>query len=232
MMVRMPPEAPATLDGPPLLLAVCRVHSLREDEGPVGVTAIDKRAVPGPVAVGPLGLRGDVQADRRFHGGEEKALYAYSDEEADAWSADLGRDVPPGLFGENLRTRGLATTGAVIGERWRIGAKVEVEVTGPRIPCSTFGRYLQEDRWVRRFSDAGLVGAYLRVLRTGPVEAGDEIEVLERPAHGVTVGRWFSERSPADAQALQDAHAAGQVQLCDSVLDAVRAVLARVTAPV
>lgn len=232
MMVLMPPSAPPPFDGPARLLAVCRVHALREDTGPVGVTAIDKRAVDGPVAVGTLGLRGDVQADRRHHGGEEKALYAYAEEEAAAWAAELGRDVPPGLFGENLRTRGLRTTDAVIGERWRIGATVEVEVTGPRIPCSTFGRYLGEDRWVRRFSDAGKVGAYLRVLRTGTVEAGDEIEVLERPAHGVTVGRWFSEQSAEDAGALQGAHDTGQVSLCASVRDAVRAALDRVASPV
>ena len=220
--------APATTpDTTPRLLAVCRVHALREDPGPVGVTAIDNRSVEGPVPVGPLGLRGDVQADRRFHGGEDQALYAYADEEAARWAAELGRDVPPGLFGENLRTRGLATTGAVIGERWRIGSTVEVEVTGPRIPCATFGRYLGEERWVRRFSDAGLVGAYLRVLRAGPIEAGDEIEVVERPEHGVTVGRWFSERSLQDARRLKDADDAGRVRLSESVRDAVRAVLSR-----
>ncbi|MEP7763628.1 MOSC domain-containing protein [Sanguibacter sp. 25GB23B1] len=226
----MAPET--TPDSTARLLAVCRVHALREDPGPVGITAIDKRPVEGPVAVGPLGLRGDVQADRRFHGGEDQALYAYADEDAAHWATELGRDVPPGLFGENLRTRGLATTGAVIGERWRIGTSVEVEVTGPRIPCATFGRYLQEERWVRRFSDAGLVGCYLRVLRAGEIQAGDTIAVLARPEHGVTVGRWFRERSPQDAHLLLDAHAAGEVRLCDSVLDTVRAVLARAGARV
>jgi MOSC domain-containing protein YiiM len=221
-----------TADSTARLLAVCRVHALRDDPGPVGVTAIDKRPVDGPVAVGRFGLRGDVQADRRFHGGEEKALYAYADEEAALWAAELGRDVPPGMFGENLRTTAVGTTTAVIGERWRIGATVEVEVTSPRIPCATFGRFLQEERWVRRFSDAGLVGTYLRVVRTGTVQAGDEITVVDRPAHGVSVGRWFRERSPEDAQLLLAAHSAGQVGLCDSVLDTVREVLARVVAPV
>lgn len=221
--------APETTPVPsPRLLAVCRVHALRDDDGPVGVTAIDKRPVDGPVSVGAFGLRGDVQADRRFHGGEDQALYAYAEEEAAHWATELGREIPPGLFGENLRTGDLPTTGAVIGERWRIGAAVEVEVTGPRIPCSTFGRYLGEERWVRRFTDAGLVGAYLRVLRTGTIQAGDAIEVIEQPEHDVTVGRWFSERSPADAQALQDAHASGRVRLCSSVHDTVRAVLDRV----
>ena len=217
----MPPDT--TPDTTPQLLAVCLVHALRDDPGPVGVTAIDKRPVAGPVLVGPFGLRGDVQADRRYHGGQDQALYAYADEEAAHWAAELGRAIRPGLFGENLRTSGLATTGAIIGERWRIGAAVEVEVTGPRIPCATFGRYLQEERWVRRFSDAGLVGAYLRVLRAGEIQADDTITVLARPEHGVTVGRWFSERSPQDARRLQQAHTTGQVRLCDSMLAAVTA---------
>lgn len=207
------------LAGTARLSAVCRVHALQTDPGPVGVTAIDKRPVEGPVKVGSLGLRGDVQADRRHHGGEDQALYAYADEEATSWAQQLGREVPPGLFGENLRTRGLATTGAVIGERWRIGATVEVEVTSPRIPCATFARRLGEERWVRRFSEAGLVGTYLRVLRPGSIQAEDEIVVLSRPAHAVTVGRWFAERSPEDAQALRDAHAGGHLQLAQSILE-------------
>ncbi|PFG32819.1 MOSC domain-containing protein [Sanguibacter antarcticus] len=224
----MPPE---TVTAPSAqVLAVCRVHALREDEGPVGVTAIDKRPVDGPVTVGPLGLRGDVQADRRFHGGEDKALYAYADEEAALWSAELGKDIPPGLFGENLRTLGLGTTTAVVGERWRIGAAVEVEVTSPRIPCSTFARRIDEERWVKRFSDTGRVGTYLRVIRPGPIEAGHAITVVHRPAHGVTVGRWFSERSPADARLLHDAHAGGLIRLCESMLDAVQTMLARTDA--
>lgn len=208
-------------EGPARLSAVCRVHALQTDPGPVGVTAIDKRPVTGPVKVGTLGLRGDIQADRSHHGGEDKALYAYADEEAATWAQKLGREVPPGLFGENLRTCGIATTGALIGERWRIGATVEVEVTSPRTPCATFARRLGEERWVRRFSDAGLVGTYLRVLRPGSIQAEDEITVLSRPDHTVTVGRWFTERSPEDARVLGEAHDAGVLQLAQRVLDAI-----------
>lgn len=195
------------------LLAVCRVHGLRPDESTVGVTAIDKRAVDGPVDVHALGLKADIQADRQHHGGADKALYAYSQEDADFWAAKLGRTITPGLFGENLRTAGIQTTGAVIGERWRIGADVVVEVTMPRTPCATFQRRMGEPQWVKRFTKAGRIGTYLRVLNLGEVSAGDAIRVIHRPEHPVTVGRFFSRRDPEDVRLLQRLHDSGELRL-------------------
>jgi len=174
----------------PSLVAVCAVHALRPDAGSIGVTAIDKRAVAGPVKVGSLGLRGDVQASRKHHGGPDKALYAYAQDDADFWAAELGRDLAPGWFGENLRVVGLDVNGARIGEVWRIGDRVEVEVTMPRTPCATFARWVGGSAargWVKRFSDEGRVGAYLRVRRAGEVQAGDAIEVLSSPSTAPTV---------------------------------------------
>jgi len=197
----------------PSVLAVCRVHQLLDDAGSVGVTAIDKRPVEGPVKVRKLGLHGDVQADRAHHGGEDQALYAYSEADADYWSAELGRDIPPGYFGENLRVAGIDPTSAVIGERWKIGLGVEVEVTSPRIPCATFQRRVHQPRWVRRFADAGRVGAYLRVIRTGSIQAGDYIQRTSIPAHGVTISSWFSGPTVQDMEALRDADAQGLIRL-------------------
>lgn len=199
------------------LIAICRVHQLKPVSGAPGVTAIDKRAAAGPVKVHKLGLFGDVQADRKHHGGADKALYAYSDEEAQLWQAMLGREVPPGYFGENLRTRGVETTGAVIGERWRIGESVQVEVTMPRIPCANFATHTREPQWVKRFSSEGLVGAYLRVVTTGAIEAGAMIEMIHRPDHGVTVGRWFTESDAEDAQSLIDAETAGEFTMAPAL---------------
>ncbi|MFC0645094.1 MOSC domain-containing protein [Cellulomonas phragmiteti] len=169
-----------------VILAVCVVHALRPDAGPVGVTAIDKRAVAGPVRVGPYGLRADVQADRVFHGGTAQALYAYGQDDADHWARELRRELAPGWFGENLRVAGLDPNAARVGERWRVGADVVLEVTGPREPCSTFARWVggaDEQGWVRRFRDAGRVGAYLRVVSRGSVQAGDPV-VVEPAAPG------------------------------------------------
>ncbi len=180
----------------PTLLAACVVSALLPDVGTVGVTAIDKRPVAGPVKVGRLGLRGDVQADRKNHGGADKALYAYAQEDADFWSAELERELPPGWFGENLRVSGLDVTNSRVGERWRVGGTaslgsfVEVEVTMPRSPCATFARWVggaDERGWVKRFGAEGRLGAYLRVIRTGAITAGDEIELLSSSAAAPTI---------------------------------------------
>lgn len=195
------------------VLAVCRVHQLLDDPGSVGVTAIDKRPVAGPVRVHKLGLRGDVQASRVHHGGEDQAIYAYSQDDADYWAAELGRELPPGIFGENLRITGISATNAIIGERWKIGLDVEVEVTSPRTPCATFQRRMNEAQWVKRFAEAGKVGTYLRVLRTGTIRAGDHIHKLYVPTHGVTIGKWFSEPTVEDMEALRDADADGEIRL-------------------
>ncbi|WP_407443721.1 MOSC domain-containing protein [Rhodococcus sp. (in: high G+C Gram-positive bacteria)] len=178
--------------------AVCVVHALR-DTGlrRVPVTAIDKRPVDGEVHVGESGLAGDRQCDTANHGGLYKAVYAYGDDEARRWATELGRDLPIGWFGENLRVSGSSPTDAVIGERWRIGnGGLLLEVTGPRTPCRTFGNWSGEPRWGSRFTARADTGAYLKVVTEGSVRAGDTITVEDVPGHGVTVRDLFTGRGP------------------------------------
>jgi len=174
----------------PTLLAACVVAELRSDAGYFGVTAIDKRAVEGSVKVTTFGLRGDVQADRKHHGGLDKAIYSYSEADAQYWAEQLGRELPAGWFGENLRIDGLDLNEARIGEQWRIGEQVVVEVASPRTPCQTFARWVggvDERGWVKRFSDERRLGAYLRVVRTGSIRAGDAVVVVHSPDSSETV---------------------------------------------
>jgi MOSC domain-containing protein YiiM len=154
--------------------------------GRPGRSAIDKRPVVGPVAVGPLGLDGDECADKENHGGYEQAIYVYAREDLDWWTEQLARELPNGIFGENLTTSGISVTTALIGETWQVGTAV-VQVTSPRIPCETFKSWLDEPHWVKRFADARRTGAYVRVLSAGSVQAGDELTVLSRPDQAVTV---------------------------------------------
>ncbi len=167
--------------------------------GKTGPTGIDKRAATGPVEVrapgpkgtGGSGLIGDHVADLRNHGGDDQAVYAYAREDLDTWAAELGRPLHDGVFGENLTTTGLDVTGALIGERWQIGADVILEVAAPRIPCRTFADWLDERQWVKRFAAKALPGAYLRVLAPGFVETGDLITVVHRPDHDATIALAF-----------------------------------------
>jgi MOSC domain-containing protein YiiM len=212
----------------PQITAVCRVFTLLPDEGSVGVTAIDKRPVTGRVAVRTLGLYADVQADRTHHGGVDQAVYAYADEDAGWWAGELGRDISPGLFGENLRTSGLETSDAVVGEQWSVGNDgLVLEVTSPRTPCATFARRMGERRWVRRFSESGATGTYLRVVSKGTVAAGDDVVVTHRPAHGVTVRDVFVGPTREQATALLSAHDAGDMRVCDEILEKARRVAAQ-----
>jgi MOSC domain-containing protein YiiM len=157
-------------------------------------SAIDKRPAATRVAVGPLGLAGDQVADHRHHGGVDQAVYAYAREDLDAWAADLGRDLDDGQFGENLTTVGLDVQGARMGERWRIGSAL-LEVCDVRIPCRVFQSFLGEPRWVRRFAERGVPGAYLRVVEDGEIGAGDEIVVEETREHDLTVALTFRART-------------------------------------
>jgi MOSC domain-containing protein YiiM len=197
------------------IAAVCVLHELLPEPGnPGGVTAIDKRPAVGPVEVGPLGLAGDRQVDTKHHGGDEYAVYLYAQEDADWWAAELGRDIPPGLFGENLRTVGLDVSGAVVGQRIRVGTDgLVVEVTAPRNPCGTFARRMGEPHWVKRFTQRRSPGAYVRVLAGGPVAAGDDLQVLSVPGHGITVADLMAPARPGAAAALLAAAGAGDLVL-------------------
>jgi MOSC domain-containing protein YiiM len=166
----------------------------------VGVTGINKRPVEGTVAVrapGPKtvglhsGLVGDQIFDIDHHGGDDQAVYAYAREDYDWWQERLGRNLPGGLFGENLTTIGVDVNGAVIGERWRIGDTLVLEPTFGRIPCATFQHKMAEPQWTKRFTRENRPGAYLRVVEPGEVRAGDPVTVVGRPAHGVTIATAF-----------------------------------------
>ena len=149
------------------LLTVNVVEELIPGPKETGWTAIDKRPQERRVAVGELGLVGDRVCDTKNHGGPNLALYAYAQEDAEWWSGQLDREIPSGLFGENLRTEGLDVTNALIGEVWRLGDEVEVMVRAPRIPCVTFQHRMGIPGWVKRFHRENRPGAYLKVLKNG-----------------------------------------------------------------
>ena len=220
----------------PRLRSINVVHQILDDPGGTpGRTAIDKRPVTGPVYVAERGVQGDAQLDTRHHGRPWQAVYAYADEDLDWWREHLQRDLPPGSFGENLTTSGLDVTGAVIGEQWQIGAGPDaavVEVTAPRIPCQTFTNFIGEERWVKRFTDHGAPGAYLRVVRTGYVQAGDPVTVVCRPDHGVRIADVFPGLRPDPAVELLAAYDSGVIAVVDELYDRAAVAAARTSAAV
>jgi MOSC domain-containing protein YiiM len=163
-------------------------------------TGIGKRAVAGPVEVrapGPKhgglgsGLVGDFIGDGKHHGGDGQAVYAFQREDLDRWQERLGRDLRNGFFGENFTTVGIDVNEARVGEVWRVGGEVQLKVTSPRIPCSTFRGWMGERGWAKTFTADARPGTYLSVLTPGTVRPGDPVEVVERPDHDVTAALVF-----------------------------------------
>lgn len=166
-------------------------------------SAIWKSPVAGRVVARGVNLEGDDQADRKAHGGPDKAVYAYAAEDLRWWDNEIGRRIPPGSFGENLTIEGIAVNDALIGERWQIGGAV-FEVSEPRIPCWRLGVRMEDPGFVRRFTDAQRPGAYLRIVVEGDVGAGDAIDVISKPEHDLSIREIFRiyTRDRGDARRL------------------------------
>ncbi len=175
--------------------------SPRRLPGRTRLSGMDKRPVdgavdvfaPGPRGVAGGGLTGDTVCNLRHHGGDDQAVYAYGREDLDWWQIELDRELGNGSFGENLTTSGINISAVLVGEQWLIGGSLLLQVTVPRLPCMSFQSALGEKRWVKRFTERGVSGTYLRVLRAGSVRAGDSIVVVERPQHHIT--NWMAFRA-------------------------------------
>jgi MOSC domain-containing protein YiiM len=181
-------------------------------------SAIGKAPVDGRVRVAGVNVEGDDQADRRVHGGPDKAIYAYAREDTAWWEGELGRELGPGAFGENLTVEGVDVSGAVIGERWRLGT-VELEVCQPRFPCFKLGLRFGDPLMLKRFTQAERPGAYLRIVREGEIGTGDTIDVAERPDHGITIAL-VARAVMIDHRLL--VHAASAPALPDDLVDLMR----------
>ena len=167
-----------------------------EWRGQTVTTAIWKEPVAGPIRVEGVNLVGDDQADRRVHGGADKAIYAYATEDYAWWSAQVG-PLGPGTFGENLTTAHVDLTGAFVGDRWYVGTAV-LEVSQPRTPCFKLGIRMGDDTFTRTFALAGRPGAYLRIIQPGQIEAGDQIRVVPAVRPSISVGALASRNLTPD----------------------------------
>ena len=160
-----------------------------EHGGKSFVTGICKYPVEGPVAITTEGIRADSIVATEHHGGADQAIYAYSADDYDWWADRTGREMSPGLFGENLTIRDMPTD-MRIGDRLLIG-EVVLEVTAPRIPCSTFAARMQDPGFGLAFREAERPGAYFRVLNEGEVAAGDAVTFIENEESDVTILELF-----------------------------------------
>jgi MOSC domain-containing protein YiiM len=178
-----------------------------DHDGGTESTAIFKHAVDGPVRLGTLGFAGDGQADAAHHGGPDQAAYAYPREHYAHWAARLpDRIDEPGLFGENLTTRGLLESDVHFGDVFTLGG-ARVQVTTPRVPCFKLGIRTGDPGIVAPFLDSGRLGFYLRVLEEGDVAPGDPIERVVVDPHRLTMaaliaGLFAPDPKPAELERI------------------------------
>jgi MOSC domain-containing protein YiiM len=155
-----------------------------------GVTGIYKLPVTTPVHITSYGIPEDAVCDKKHHGGLDQALYVYGAPDYAWWSNDLGRELSPGTFGENLTISGFESATLSIGDRLQIGA-VSLQVTAPRIPCQTLAARMEDPQFVKRFRAAERPGLYCRVLKEGMVQVGDPVSVERYDGQTITVIEMF-----------------------------------------
>jgi MOSC domain-containing protein YiiM len=167
-----------------------------DESRPHDITGIYKEPVFGPVQVTRTGLPADAIISTRHHGGPDQALYVYGGGDYAWWAGELGRELAPGTFGENLTIGDLETAALAIGDRLHIGDRpdtggVVLEVTAPRIPCDTFARRMGDPAFVARFRAAERPGVYCRVVREGMIQAGDLVRLEPYAGDRVTAAEVF-----------------------------------------
>ncbi len=169
-----------------------------------GKSGIFKRPMDTPVLVTALGLQGDAICDTENHGGVDQAVYVYGVPDYRWWSRELGRDLAPGTFGENVTVADLESADLSIGDRLLIG-RVVLEVTAPRIPCVTLARRMDDSAFLKRFRAAERPGVYCRVLSEGTVRAGDAVRYEPYAGEALTVRALFRDffAPQRDAAALR-----------------------------
>lgn len=156
-----------------------------------GATGIFKEPTSQPVQIDSLGLQGDYIDDKKHHGGVDQAVYIYGDLDYGWWTQEIGRDLMPGTFGDNLTIAGLESADMSIGDRLYIGDEVVLEVTAPRIPCVTLATRMGDPQFAKRFRHAERPGLYCRVITMGVVQKGDRVRIEPYTGAALSVREMF-----------------------------------------
>lgn len=160
-----------------------------ETPAKAGLTGHFKKPVP-HADIGPLGLSGDHIMDLENHGGPDQAVYVFGARDVQVWAEELGQDLPPGYFGENVLVSDFETPHIAVGDILNIGA-VTLEITSPRIPCATFAAHVGTGKAVKQFYKIARPGIYGRVLKEGRIQPGDPVTLSPYTGDRITMADWM-----------------------------------------
>lgn len=158
----------------------------------VETTGIYKLPVNKPIEIKSFGIEGDAICDKKNHGGPDQAIYVYGEVDYAWWSEELGREIAPGTFGDNLTISGLQSARFNVGDYLHIG-DVTLQVTSPRIPCGTFAARMEDPQWVKKFRQAERPGLYCRVIKEGIVKAGDSVSIEKYTGETISILQMYRE---------------------------------------
>lgn len=153
-------------------------------------TGIFKYGTQAPVRVSRLGLEGDVIISKKHHGGPDQAVYVYGETDYEWWAKELGQGIAPGTFGENLTISGLESATFSVGDSLHMD-EVTLQVTAPRIPCSTFAARMDDPMWVKKFRRAERPGLYCRVIQQGFVQVGQNVSLVKYTGETISIAQMF-----------------------------------------
>ena len=183
----------------------------------IDMTGIYKLPVAEPVRLTTLGLEGDAVCDAKHHGGVDQAVYIYGQPDYRWWAVELGREMTPGTFGENLTIDGLESAAFAIGDRLH-AAEAILEITAPRIPCGTLAARMGDPQFVKRFRRAERPGLYCRVIREGFIRAGETVRLEPYAGETISVLEMFRDFYDRDwDEARLRRHLAAPIAIRDRV---------------
>lgn len=155
-------------------------------------TGIYKSPVQGSVQVTKLGLEGDHIENKKHHGGPDQAIYIYGGADYTWWEHELGNEIQPGTFGENLTISDLESGTFNVGDLLHIGGAT-LEVSMPRIPCATFAARMGDTAWVKKFRQAERPGFYCRVKREGVIQVGDAVALEKFQGETISIQQLYQD---------------------------------------
>lgn len=154
-------------------------------------TGIYKKPIQEPLEAKGINIEGDDQGNRKTHGGIDRAIYSYPMEHYSYWKKQYPtKELPFGMFGENLTTEGLLEKDVKVGDIFKIGT-TKIMALQPRMPCYRLGYKFDDEKIIDKFLETDYCGIFYRIIKEGKLQVGDEINLIKSDPDSMTIVEIF-----------------------------------------